>query len=1243
MDTRKFTITVDGIKEAIANVKSLKEAIDSIDASVGVAVEAIEESSKAKKTSTKATDELGKVQSKLNDYDKAYATEVAKAKAALGQKNTEVKNAVKMEQDLQIIEVGSMNTYREKQTYLSALNRVIRNMTDEEQLNGKSKQDLIQISAEVQQSLKDEDEAMKIYTRNVGNYSSALEGVEVKLAPLESEMGELKDQMARMLVDGVSPTSEAFQELAKRAGAIKDACEDAEKEISHFASDTAAMDDVVNVAQTATASYALLLSATETLGIENEEVTEGIRKLEAAQTALNSLNTLSASLLDNSTASYKIYHAILQAVGLEKKATAAATATLTAAEGAEAVGATTAATATAAFAASLWAVLSPLLVIVAIIAVVAAGIYGLVAAFDALFGPTEEETAAMEAQCETMNKLNDLTKENIELLKAKGATEAQVLNDSINMYRNNLTKLEEHVKACEEFYGEDSDEYKEAVEKKKEAEEELQKLQNDGLVYLTKKISEHRKKRDELALGEYEYKKKVAKDEYNYQIKLLDNLLKAQKISVEERKKMLADLKESYNDTIAEIDKENAEDKKKNTRGLGNSTSADDAAKNYKKAAEELSKAVDSMQTKTTDMIIDRRKKALEESKALAKEIEVVDDETYEEKWKHLEADLTKELNERHQQTVKEIKEEDDKFKEIQKKYKGHTDLLLQYEQEYKRQKAIIEQNEKDDFEKIEKDTQKLQDEALNERNNSQLKALQNSAAYSASYADAALKNVFHPIDKSLKEIQKEYKELIPNSESAAKAWKQFWDLEPDTDKYFEFFETAEDGQKDFTKFIEQESKKASDALSSITSGGGSNLQKSIADYYDKAMKGMLTLKRNMITEGKSEDEINEAMINSYSHITQVMSDYKQQLIDLGKTVGDVTTTMNAMGEVVDKVPTDGLNKSEEAAKKWSSNITKFLGKAIDPFKDTLNALSDSVNGVFSAINDWLQSDIDKLADAIDEITEKYDELTDAVSTTEETITSLKEEFKEASTSDKNALAQKIAEEEALLAQEKAAQQEAYNEQVGLDEKKQELENEQQKRNLTLQQFNAGISLINSLISTAEGMAKEYSKGVLGIPTATLIGVLGGIQSAAIGVQIAALQAQKSRFAEGGYVDSDGMLHGNSHAQGGIDIRVGKSRIIEAEGGEFIINKKSSERYYDILAAINNDGKSGKTISALGRRKYADGGSLNFDMLEGSIGRSTERQMQRVMENVTINPKVSVVDIIRKTDDYNRVRVYAGR
>lgn len=1287
MDTKKYTIVVDGVKEAIDSVKSLKETLDSVSSTVEATTKVEKESAEAKKTSTSATDELGKVQKKLNEYDAQYQAEVAKAKAALKGKNDEVKNALKMEQDLQTIENASMNTYKEKQSYLSALNRVIRNMTDEETVNGKTKQELIQISAEVQQSLKDEDEQMKIYTRNVGNYKSAVEGLEKPHKGLKQELKEIKGQMAQMLVDGISPIDEAFQALAERAGMIKDAIGDAGAEVSHFASDTAAMDNVVNVATTLTASYGLMISSMQAFGIENDEVIKGIQKLQAVQTALNSLNSLSSSLLDNSTASYKIYHTILQAVGLEKKTVATATTALnaaqtaesagaaaattsttalTAAEGAEAVGATTAASATAAFAASLWAVLSPLLVIVATVALVVAGIYGLVEAYDAIFGPTEEETKAMEAQCQAMDALNSKTAESIDLLKQKSDEEAEWVNAAINAYQQNIVALTQHVEQCKEFYGEDSDEYKKALEEKEKAEQEYEKYQKDGLEYLTKIAHKAREKDKEETMGKFDYQRKKAEESYNYQVKLMQNLVKLGKITAAQEKQMLADLQLAYKQAKAQIDKDEKESKTTTTRstnitrGTGGSskkeTEAQKAAKEWKKASEELSKTIQGMSEKTTQMLVKQQERALEEAKNIAKDIKVVDKKSYDDKINQISVANTEEINLLAAKHSLEIKGYEAKWKEIQVKYKGHTDLLKKYQDEYEKQVTLSEKEYKAELEEIDKNYFKQEKDALKEFNVNEAKANNNAKikelADTKLIVEQGLKDISDINNKSLSDLQDSYQQAIPTLaktiEDADNVWKKFWELPPDADKWSEEFQKIKDEGKSFPEFIEEQNVKVSDIYDQCAEQLGkttSKFQQNLISVYSLGLNQIITLGKQLKAEGKTDEEITNAQIEAYQKLGNQMGEYKKSLIDAGKIVGDFKTELNALGEVVEKVPSDGLSKGEKAAKKWGTSIKKVIKKYVEPFQDAFNKMGDAINSVFDAMNDWIQVDIDKLADALEEIEEKYDDLTDAVETTEDAISDLKEEFKSATGSDKEQLAKKIAAEENMLAQEKAAQQEAYNTQVELDEQKQELENEQQKRELTQQQFSAGISLISSLISTAEGMSKEYSKGILGIPTAVLIGVLGGIQAAAITAQIAALQAQKSRYAEGGYVDGDGMLQGPSHADGGIDIKVGKKgRVIEAEGGEFIINRKSSAKYYDLLTRINDYGKTGKTISGFNQTKFANGGSLNFERVNDSLSdKQTEKQMQRAMENVTLTPKVSVVDIIKKTKDYNRVRAYAGR
>ena len=100
---------------------------------------------------------------------------------------------------------------------------------------------------------------------------------------------------------------------------------------------------------------------------------------------------------------------------------------------------------------------------------------------------------------------------------------------------------------------------------------------------------------------------------------------------------------------------------------------------------------------------------------------------------------------------------------------------------------------------------------------------------------------------------------------------------------------------------------------------------------------------------------------------------------------------------------------------------------------------------------------------------------------------------------------------------------------------------------------------------------------------------------ATTGIQLAMIKAQKPPTAElGGIMDNTffargGMVHGRSHAQGGEKFAVG-GRVVELEGGEAVINKRSTAMFKPMLSQMNVAG---------GGRKFADGGLVfNTDALE---------------------------------------------
>jgi len=114
------------------------------------------------------------------------------------------------------------------------------------------------------------------------------------------------------------------------------------------------------------------------------------------------------------------------------------------------------------------------------------------------------------------------------------------------------------------------------------------------------------------------------------------------------------------------------------------------------------------------------------------------------------------------------------------------------------------------------------------------------------------------------------------------------------------------------------------------------------------------------------------------------------------------------------------------------------------------------------------------------------------------------------------------------------------------------------------------------------------------------------------------------KFEQGG-LTRGGMFQGNSHANGGVKFRVG-GRIHEAEGGEAIINKKSTSMFRPMLSAINSYNGNGV--------KFADGGLLNSGEKFAMGGEL--RSAQQLVSGGIGSSKVVIVES-DMTDVQNRI------
>lgn len=124
--------------------------------------------------------------------------------------------------------------------------------------------------------------------------------------------------------------------------------------------------------------------------------------------------------------------------------------------------------------------------------------------------------------------------------------------------------------------------------------------------------------------------------------------------------------------------------------------------------------------------------------------------------------------------------------------------------------------------------------------------------------------------------------------------------------------------------------------------------------------------------------------------------------------------------------------------------------------------------------------------------------------------------------------------------------------------------------------INLAMQLANIALAASGNPANAVTYGAAGLAQ---YAIQAAIAIAGAAIQVGAINSQK--FSKGG------LLEGNSHSDGGIPFTINGRAGFEAEGGETIINKRSSAMYGDLLSRINVAG-GGVPF----QRSFAFGGPL---------------------------------------------------
>jgi len=159
-------------------------------------------------------------------------------------------------------------------------------------------------------------------------------------------------------------------------------------------------------------------------------------------------------------------------------------------------------------------------------------------------------------------------------------------------------------------------------------------------------------------------------------------------------------------------------------------------------------------------------------------------------------------------------------------------------------------------------------------------------------------------------------------------------------------------------------------------------------------------------------------------------------------------------------------------------------------------------------------------------------------------------------------------------------------------------------------------STIANTIATTLGLIPKAISAIL--DSAKGLGPFGIVAMVAMAAMVA--KVMRMKFEHGGVIDGEnkfangGMVHGASHAQGGVKFAVG-GRVNELEGGEAVINKRSTAMFKNQLSSMNQAG---------GGVKFADGGLMSSPAFsEAQFNANNQSQMIGAMSG---QRKVVVVE-----------------
>lgn len=307
------------------------------------------------------------------------------------------------------------------------------------------------------------------------------------------------------------------------------------------------------------------------------------------------------------------------------------------------------------------------------------------------------------------------------------------------------------------------------------------------------------------------------------------------------------------------------------------------------------------------------------------------------------------------------------------------------------------------------------------------------------------------------------------------------------------------------------------------------------------------------------------------------------------------------------------VKEQEQIAKKTNKVQLEYYADLFGKIADYAQVATDAVYAVVDTFSMGLQFAIENLNEELDIISERFDEAQAQREKAVENVEKLEERMQAATGGTADAL-------RSQLADAMHARKEAEREEARLAKEKEKREAEIRKKEKQQKRLDLIGSIAQGIANTAEAVTKAL----------TLVWPLNLVMAAVVGAagaaQVGIMSRQLTKLADGG------KIKGKSHAQGGARI---EGTNIEVEGGEMVVNKRSTDANEGLLNLINN---------AQGAVSLADVAGIydNVPAMATDLAQTQEDRVVQAIDSIELRPVVSVVDITDAQENVTTVQDLSG-